>query len=432
MSTAQILLPGRPASATASKREFVFTIEEPAVETDKSEDDLLRIVRMVVTDDEFEAAAIAYAVGPFLSRLNVDFRQHEDECRAFVAELVGVCGRYTQYHHDADSSADDDGWNDSPQEPQLESELPPLAEPKAALTREEIAWILEWSEAKALSIQGPVPADPAKLAVFLMDVMPHFKRAHLERYPAASLKKHWLTGPAERAWPHRHWPQVSEFAAPIGAFELVTKPGYFDGLWRAATYRVSIDFPFSDHCPQAPPLDPGRDFKPEVRHRLLCEVVRGGDWQNLVVPRAKLRHLTREELLQVVEIANEARAGKERIDVIELGLFSADVLARLKWAQGEGHGFAVVRASDLLDALIRTRDLETAMTDTGLFEMVEEWQNCWVDPFCAVRLKPSRFVFSTDAPKNPLYLRSKKVNGGPERRWKSLLTAASGGDGRKV
>lgn len=145
----------------------------------------------------------------------------------------------------------------------------------------------------------------------------------------------------------------------------------------------------------------------------------------------KLQHLTRDELVRVHELAKQC-VGRYHESIF--ALFIADALPRFKDAASKGHRSVPLDPQAWEQAAISAGASagasETLLAATKMFVRVKEQGTYGGEHFPAEwQLNQGAFPFDPEAHSKPLYLRTIKD---PERKWRSFLEAADGGNGRAV
>lgn len=389
-------------------------------------ENLLDVIDEVMPDDApdyIELERVADAISPFLRSPPgaVSTPETVAAYRRLVEVLVRVCVNYERGSPLGFAPRADEPYDEYDGDT-LSAEPPPLAQP-IPLDRDEITWVLKWAKERASAVGA---AYEIGLGCCAAGLLPYFKYALRSGYPAASIKRHQVVDCAEAAWPGRLW-EPETIAELTGLFRMVSGPGTFRGVMRAASYQLTQTPPFSAESPTVA-LDPGNQFAPDVRYAALCMASVGEDWTARVgvIERADLCHLTVDELKQVYSLF-EPRLAVDGFDAVELGLFVANLLPRLKWSANQGHPYALLRDSDVDYCLSTRRDLAEVISATAVLEPVPGWTNPFRSPYLALRLRPGSIVFSADAPRGPIHLRT----GDMRRRWESVRRAAHGLEARK-
>ena len=322
--------------------------------------------------------------------------------------------------------ADDDSWmEDGDISDEVARTIPPLVEP-TPLTAPEISWVLQWAKQRA-EVLGQ--EHEVALACCAASLLPYFKSAHLHEHKSVCIKRYLLLDAAASGWPDKLW-HPETLIEVMGMLRVATRGGMHRGQARAASYALTIEIPLSRDVPNLA-LEPGPKITPNVRYRTLQDAAQGKDWRPQLGPldTAGLRHLTPEEFTQLVQ-RFDVPDGAARFDSLELGVFCAQLLPRLKHAHAAGLPFALLTCGHLAECMPRRspQELQKALDASAVFEAVPGWDNPLREVHLALRVRNGAFSFATDAPARPLCLRS---GHDLQRRWLSIKRAAQGLDGRR-
>ena len=129
-----------------------------------------------------------------------------------------------------------------PEERRLEAEPPPPAGLRH-FTQDELRQVIRWSHLRSLQLKDP-SIEPI-IGLFLTELMPRFKYAWHAGHEAAGITRSAMTQAARATLGGEVEYTAADLLARSGCVTEYTKPGHYDGTWRAASYRLlpgSIEF----------------------------------------------------------------------------------------------------------------------------------------------------------------------------------------------